>query len=115
MKYGLMIMIVLGLGLQADYVKKTIAVCSNESAVEDLRKHSKDHLVEKGGLELELWLMNHDCKIIDKKTKITVLDYNGKKEYLLKVKLDKTGEVVYTLNKGIQVEQPGQKNVIFKF
>lgn len=115
MKITLLLSILLALSLQADYVKKTIGVCSSAETLLELEKYSKTHILEKGGLELEMWMMSHDCKIIDKKTKIEVLDYTGKRTEVLKVLLKKTGDIVYTLNKGIQIEQPGQKNVIYKF
>jgi len=115
LKYILIIMIMLGLDLSADYVKKTIAVCASEGMMRELSEYSKEHLVEKGGLEVELWLMKHECKLIDKNTAIEVLDYRGKRTDILKLKLRRSGEVVYTLNRGVQIEQPGQKNVIYKF
>ena len=115
MRHILILTVLLGLSLHADFVKKTIAVCALEETVAELKEYSKEHVVEKGGLELELWLLNHDCKVIDKKTAIEVLDYTGKKTEVLKLMLKKTGEVVYTQNKGIEIEQPGQKNVIYKF
>ncbi|PHR59434.1 MAG: hypothetical protein COA44_00380 [Arcobacter sp.] len=115
MKHILLLSILLALSLEADYVKKTIGVCSSQETLLELNEYSKTHLLEKGGLELELWLMSHDCKIIDKNTQVEVLDYTGKKTEILKVLLKKTGDIVYTLNKGIQIEQPGQDNIIYKF
>ena len=115
MRYTLLLTLFLGLSLQADYVKKTIGACSSVEALLELQEYKKEHVLEKGGLELEMCLMSHDCKIIDKKTQIEVLDYTGKKTEVLKIMLKKSGDVVYTINKGIQIEQPGQKNVIYKF
>ena len=65
--------------------------------------------------EIEHWIMKNDCKVIDKNTQIEVLDYTGKKKVVLKVKLKESGEIMYALSKAIQIEQPGQKNVIHKF
>jgi hypothetical protein len=115
MKYILVIVLILGLNVSADYVKKTVAVCADAKTVEELHQYAQVHATDKDGLELELWLMSHNCKIIDKNTKIKVLEYTGKYKGVLKIKLKKTGEVVYGLNKGIQIEQPGQKNIILKF
>jgi len=115
MRYTLLFTILLSLSLQADYVKKTIGVCSSEETLLELQEYAKEHMLEKGGLELEMWLMSHDCKIIDKHTKIEVLDYTGKRTEVLKVLLKKSGDIVYTINKGIQIEQPGQKNILYKF
>ena len=115
MKYALLLTLLLGLNVQADYIKKTIGACKEKATVLELKDYTKEHALEKGGLELELWLMNHECTVLDKKTQIEVLDYTGKKEEVLKILLKKTGDIVYSLNKGIQIEQPGQKNVIYKF
>lgn len=115
MKTILIVMILLGLDLSADYVQKTIVVCASEKTFTEVLEYSKDHVMEKGGLDIELWLMNHECKIIDKKTEIEVLDYTGKTMEFLKLKLKKTGEIVYSRKHGVQIEQPGQKNVIYKF
>lgn len=115
MKYTLLLSILLTLSLQADYVKKTIGACSSEETLRDLEAYTKDHMLEKGGLELEMWLMGHNCRILDKKTNVEVLDYTGKRTEVLKVLLKKTGDIVYTINKGIQIEQPGQKNILYKF
>jgi len=100
---------------QADYIKKTIGVCHSKESMKDLKEYAKKHILEKGGLEVELWLLKHDCKIIDKNTKIDVLDYTGKQQEILKLRLKASNEIVYAFNKGIQVEQPGEKNIIYKF
>lgn len=115
MKYILILTILLGLNLHADYIKKTIAACKAESTIVELQEYAKKHKIEKGDLELELWLMNHECQIIDKKTKIEVLGYTGKKSDVVKLLLKETRDVLYTHTKGVQIEQPGQKNVIYKF
>ena len=39
----------------------------------------------------------------------------GKNKEILKIRLKKTEEVVFGRSKGIEIEQPGQKNVIYKF
>ena len=101
--------------IQADYIKKTIGVCKSKERMADLKTYAKEHILEKGGLEVELWLLNHECKIIDKNTKIDVLDYKGEEQEILKLRLKDSGEVVYSFNKGVQIEQPGQKNIIYKF
>ncbi|HIC43924.1 MAG TPA: hypothetical protein EYO73_06425 [Sulfurimonas sp.] len=115
MKAILFLSILLTLGVHADYVKKTIGVCSSEETLIELKTYSKTHILEKGGIELEMWMMAHNCKIIDKNTKIQILDYTGKNSEVLKVLLKQTGDIVYTTNKGIQIEQPGQDNIIYKF
>lgn len=117
MKSIMILVVLFGLGLHADRVKKTVTVCSEEATITELREYAKTHSIDKvkGGVELELWLMSHNCKIIDNKTEIEVLDYTGKKNQILKIRLKKTGDIVYGMNKGIQIEQPGQKNVIYKF
>lgn len=114
-KFALILITLFGLELSADYVKKTAAACSEEETINTLQKGMDAKKIAQDGLEMELWLMKHDCKIIDKKTQIEVLDYTGKKQRILKIKLKETGEVVYGLSKAIQIEQPGQKNVIHKF
>ena len=115
MRYFLMIMVFFGMDLCADRVIKTAAVCASAETVSQLREYREAHEGEEGGLDMELWLMSHDCKIIDKKTEIEVLDYTGKKKEIVKIQLKKTGEVVYGMSKAIQIEQPGQKNIIYKF
>ena len=115
MKYIAMLTILLTAGLYADYVKKTMAVCDEVQTVIELQEYRDTHKASKDAVEIELWLMSHNCRIIDRKTAIEVLDYTGKRENVLKIKLKATGAVVYGLNKGIQIEQPGQKNVIMKF
>jgi len=115
MKYTFIISILLGLSLQADYVKETIGVCSSAETLTELSEYSETHLLEKGGLELELWLMQHECMLIDKKTHIEVLNYTGKKTEVLKILLKKTNDIVYAFSKGIQIEQPGQENILYKF
>jgi len=115
MKYILAIMLMLSVNVYADYVKKTMAVCVEEKAILELDDHVEVKEIAKDGLELEMWLMSHNCKIIDKKTEITVLDYTGKKTGILKIKLVKTGEVVFGQGKSVEIEQPGNKNIIHKF
>jgi len=115
MKFILLTSLLFTLTLQADYVKKTVGACASEEMFLELQEYSKEHVLEKGGLELEMWLMGHNCQVLTKKTAVEVLDYTGKKEEVLKVLLKKTGDVVYTTNKGIQIEQPGQKNILYKF
>ena len=115
MKNFLWVFALLCFELNADYVKKTIAVCADAESIEALHAFTKEHAIEKGGLELEMWLMQNDCKVIDKKTAIKVMNYTGETQRILKVLLKKSGEIVYTPNRGIQIEQPGQKNVIYKF
>ena len=114
MRLTLIFLILLGLNLNADYVKKTTAVCDNENTLLELADYQKT-IVSKDTLELEMWLMGHDCKIIDNKTKIQVLDYTGKITGILKIKLKKDNSIVYGLGRAIQIEQPGQKNIIYKF
>jgi len=115
MRYLLIIMVLFGLDLFADRVKETAAVCMSSETIAELREYRDVQKHAKDSLDMELWLMKHDCKIIDKKTEIEVLDYTGKKKDIVKIQLKKTGEVVYGLSKAIQIEQPGQKNVIYKF
>ena len=115
MRFALILMILLGLELSADRVKKTMSVCSEEATVLELMEYKEAKKMSEDGLNLELWLMSHNCKIIDKKTEVEVLDYTGKKKEIVKIMLKKTGEVVYGLSKAIEIEQPGQKNVIYKF
>lgn len=114
-KFTLILMTIFGLELSADYVKKTTAVCSEEETIRNLKDSIDAKKIAKDSLDMELWLMKNDCKIIDKKTQIEVLDYTGKEHVILKIMLKQTGEVVYTRSKAIQIEQPGQKNVIHKF
>jgi len=108
-------MVLFGPDLFADRVKETAAVCMSAETIAELREYRDVQKHAKDSLDMELWLMKHDCKIIDKKTEIEVLDYTGKKKDVVKIQLKKTGEVVYGLSKAIQIEQPGQKNVIYKF
>ena len=115
MRYFLIIMVFFGINLFADRVIETAAVCTSAEMIAELREYRDVQKHAKDGLDMELWLMNHDCKVIDKKTEIEVLDYTGKKKEIVKIQLKKTGEVVFGLSKAIQVEQPGQKNVIYKF
>jgi len=114
MKVILMLTLLIGYA-QADYIKKTIGVCSSKENMEELKMYTKDHALAKGGLETELWLLDHECKVIDKNTKIDVLDYKGKEQEILKLRLKESGEIVYAFEKGVQVEQPGDKNIIYKF
>jgi len=114
MKY-LLLSILCALSLQADYVKETTGACAEEETLLELEEYAKTHFLKKGGLEIELWMISHDCKIIDRNTKIEVLDYTGKKTEILKILLKKTGDIVFTNNKNIQIEQPGQDNIIYKF
>mgnify|MGYP000191405970 CR=1 FL=1 len=114
-KFTLILITLFGLELSADYVKNTAAACSSEETITALKEQIDTKKVALDGIEMELWLMKNDCKVIDKKTQIEVLDYTGKKKKILKIKLKKTGEVRYGLSKAIQIEQPGQKNVIHKF
>lgn len=115
MKYFLIIMIFFGMDLFADRVKETAAVCKTAETIAELREYRDVQKHAKDGLDMELWLMGHDCKVIDNKTEIEVLDYTGKQKDIVKMQLKDTGEVVYGLSKAIQIEQPGQKNVIYKF
>jgi hypothetical protein len=115
MRFLVILMFLFGLDLCADRVKETAAVCMSAETIAELREYRDVQKRVKDTLDLELWLMAHDCKIIDKKTEIEVLDYTGKKKEIVKIQLKKTGEVVYGLSKAIQIEQPGQKNVIYKF
>ncbi len=115
MKYILAILLMLNLSLSADYVKKTTAVCDAEETIYELDQKSEAKEVVKDGLEMEMWLMSHNCKVIDKNTEISVLDYTGKVQGVLKIKLVKTGEIVYVPGKAVQIEQPGDKNTIYKF
>jgi len=115
MKYILAIMLMLSLNVSADYVKKTMAVCDEEETVYALDSKFDAEKVKKDGVEMEMWLMSHNCKVIDKKTEITVLNYTGKKTGVVKIKLVKTGEVVFGQGKNVQIEQPGDKNTIYKF
>ncbi len=115
MKYIGIISLLLGLELSADYVKKTIAVCSDKDKVFELREFAKKENIDKGGVEVELWLMNHECRVIDNKTRIEVLEYKGKEQEVLKLLLKDSGDIVYAPNRGIQIEQPGQKDIIYKF
>ena len=115
MRYFLIIMVFFGMDLFADRVKETAAVCSSAETMSQLREHREANKDQKNGFDMELWLMSHDCKVIDKKTEIEVLDYTGKQKGIVKIQLKKTGEVVYGFSKAIQIEQPGQKNVIYKF
>lgn len=115
MRFIAVLVVLFALGLHADRVKKTLAVCASEKSVVELAEYSKVHPVEEDALGMGLWLMKHDCKIIDNKTEIEVLDYTGKKKEIVKIRLKKTGDVVFGQSKGIQIEQPGQKNVIYKF
>jgi len=115
MKCIAIVTILLGTSLCADYLRETMAVCDEATTLTQLQGYSKTHKVSKDSVEMEMWLMSHNCKVIDRKTEIEVLDYTGKKTEILKIKLKKTGAVVYGFNKGIQIEQPGQKNVIMKF
>ena len=115
MRFTLMVTILLGLELSADYVKETAAVCADEATVIELAKRAKAQNVKRDGVEMELWLMSHDCKVIDKKTPIEVLDYTGTEKKIVKIRLKKSNEIVYAHSKAIQIEQPGQKNIIHKF
>lgn len=115
MKYFLMIIVFFAMTLFADRVKETAAVCTSAETIAELREYRDVQKHAKDSLDLELWLMKHDCKVIDKNTEIEVLDYTGKRKEILKIQLKRTGEVVYALSKAIQIEQPGQKNVIYKF
>ncbi|MDF1882081.1 hypothetical protein JHD50_12360 [Sulfurimonas sp. MAG313] len=115
MKYLLILTILCVLNLQADYVKKTTAVCKTKQMVIDLREYSGASLEAKDPLELELWLLSHECKIITKKVAIEVLDYTGKEIEVIKIRLKKSGEVVYTYGQAIQIEQHGQNDIIYKF
>jgi len=115
MRFVLILMMLFAIELSADRVKETMTVCAEESTVYELREYTEAKKMSEDSLNLELWLMGHECKIIDKKTEIEVLDYTGKKKEVVKIKLKKTGEVVFGLSKAIEIEQPGQKNVIYKF
>ena len=115
MKFILMFMMVLTLNLSADYVKKTMAVCADEDTMLELLVILDKKEVDTDALEQEMWLMSHNCQIIDKKTAIEVLDYTGKKTGIIKIKLKKKGEIVYGTGKAVQIEQPGDKNIILKF
>lgn len=109
------IMLMLSLNVSADYVKKTTAVCQDEKTILELSEKFVAEDVAKDALEMEMWLMGHNCKIIDKKTAIEVLDYTGKNTGVIKIKLKKSGAIVYGKGKGVQIEQPGNKNIIHKF
>ncbi len=115
MKKLIALLLIVSFELCADYVKKTIAVCSDRETAAQLSEYAKKANLDKGGLEVELWLMQHDCQVIDKKTKIEVLEYSGKEQPILKLLLKDSGDVVFTMNKGIQIEQPGDKDIIYKF
>ena len=108
-------MLTLSLNLSADYVKNTMAVCPDEETVLDLIHEYDIGDVAGDALKLEMWLMGHGCKIIDKKTGIEVLDYTGKKTGIIKMKLKKEGDIVFGQGKDVQIEQSGDKNTIYKF
>jgi len=112
MKYTLTLLLLLGLSLNADYVKKTTAVCDDADTLLELAELSKQENMAAGSLELEMWLTGHNCKIIDRKTSVEILDYTGKATGIIKVKLKEENDVVYGLGKAFQIEQPGQKNII---
>jgi len=115
MKYILVIMLMLSLNVSADYVKNTMAVCPDEETVLDMIHEYQVHDVSGDAFELEMWLMGHNCKIIDNKTPIEVLDYTGKKIGIIKLKLKKDGDIVFGQGKDVQIEQSGDKNTIYKF
>ncbi len=115
MKTIWIVMILLGMDLYADRVKETAAVCSSAETMGQLREYREEKKLKNDSMDMELWLISHDCKIIDSKTEIEVLDYTGKTKEIVKIMLKKTGEVVFGLSKAIQIEQPGQKNIIYKF
>ncbi len=115
MRFALIFIVFFGVELMADRVKKTMTVCSEEATVNELTEYTEAKKMAEDGLNLELWLMGHNCKVIDNKTQIEVLDYTGKKKEIVKIKLKQSGEIVYGLSKAIEIEQPGQKNIIYKF
>ncbi len=115
MRYILAIMLILSLNVSADYVKKTMVICDEEKTVFELDTKVEAEEMRKDGVDMELWLMSHNCKVIDKNTEIKVLDYTGKKTGVIKLKLIKTGEIVFGPGKAVEIEQPGNKNIILKF
>ncbi len=115
MKYTGLLILLLTLTLQADYVKETVGACKDEATLSKLEAYSTQHALKEGGVELELLLIKNNCILIDKRTKIEVLDYTGKQEGILKLVLKETGEIYFSYNKGIQIEQPGQDNLIYIF
>ncbi len=115
MRFVLVLIALFGFELLADRVKETMTVCSEETTINELTEYTDTKKMAEDGLDLELWLMKHSCKVIDNKTQIEVLDYTGKKKEIVKIKLKQSGEIVFGLSKAIEIEQPGQKNIIYKF
>ena len=115
MKYLFVMMFLVGTSVYADYVKNTMAVCPDEETVLELINEYEIGDVSGDALKLEMWLMGHNCKIIDNKTGIEVLDYTGKKTGIIKLKLKKEGDIVFGQGKDVQIEQSGDKNTIYRF
>lgn len=112
MRYVFVLAILLGINLSADYVKKTMAVCDEEATILELAQYSEANEAAKDAMQMEMWLTGHNCRIIDRKTEIEVLDYTGKITGIIKIKLKKSGDVVYGRGASVEIEQPGQKNII---
>ena len=108
-------MVLLGVSLSADYVKSTMAVCPDEDTVLELIHEYEVNDVKADAMKLEMWLMGHNCKIIDNKTPIQVLNYTGKKTGIIKMKLKTEGDIVFGQGKDVHIEQSGDKNTIYKF
>jgi hypothetical protein len=115
MKLSLIFILLLGVNVYADYVKKTVAACSEAKTLNWFHSDPELAVLQQDAIAMELWLIKHDCKVIDRKTAIKVLDYVGKKKIMLKISLTKSGEIMYVLSKDVQIEQPGQDNIIHKF
>ena len=73
MRYILAVMLILSLNVSADYVKKTMVICDEEKTVFELDTKVEAEKIRKGGVDMELWLMSHNCKVIDKNTEIKAI------------------------------------------
>lgn len=64
-------------------------------------------------LELERYAIHNGCKVISKDTQVHVVDYaKNSKTIYVKIKLLQSGELLYTKQKNILIEQGGTKNIM---
>ncbi|MFT5660926.1 MAG: hypothetical protein ACI9TV_001570 [Sulfurimonas sp.] len=94
----------------ADYISKKSLACTSMQAIKQAPRSEGE-----SGLDITLYAIAHDCVIISKKDKITVVDYElGSKALFQSIIYKKTGQKLYIMRNNLVIEQAG-KNNIFKF
>ena len=95
--------------LLADYVKGETLACPSISTLKNAEYETEGDFVK-----VNLYAIKNNCYILNRSDSIQAIGFDvaSEQNLIIKIKYNKTSQILYIQRKAVQIEQPGNKNII---